>query len=593
MRSERTNTATNPERNDWRRVWRLFRPHHLQTALIAVLAFLGGVVEAAFLVAVTQVALSLTGDDISLDFAGRTFSTGTALAIAAVLVLVRAVLALSSMAASSNLLAKESRHLRDDLADSYLRASWATQHAERSDHLRAALGAGAAGARGAMASALALINATSNLTALLIVAAVLNPLATLGIMVVLLVLGWVLTPLRRTVRSMSRDAVHTGLDLSSAVTELGSMSREMQVFGVRERFSERISTLIGEETRLSLRADRATGALAPTYTALTYLAALCGIFIVSVAVTGGTTTTTGVAAVMLVMLRSMTYGQSIQSALGALKGSLPRLDVLDDTIERYHADPAPIGTTPIDRVGTIDFGSVNFGYAGDRDVLHDVSVSIEPGEIVGIIGPSGSGKSTLVELLLGLRTARDGTVTVGGVDMGDIERASWSELIAFVSQDALLLSGSIDENIRFYRPDITAERVEAAARAARIADDIADMPDGFATEVGERGSRLSGGQRQRVAIARALAGTPQLLVLDEPTSALDVRSEALIRQSIADLKGTTTVVIIAHRISTLDVCDRILILDRGRATAFDTPAALERDDPSFREVLALSGLTPN
>ena len=119
------------------------------------------------------------------------------------------------------------------------------------------------------------------------------------------------------------------------------------------------------------------------------------------------------------------------------------------------------------------------------------------------------------------------------------------------------------------------------------------MADGFATEVGGRGNQLSGGQRQRVAIARALAGRPQLLVLDEPTSALDVRSEALIRQSIADLKGTATVVIIAHRISTLDVCDRILILDRGRVSAFDTPAALRRDDPAFREILALSGLISN
>jgi len=156
---------------------------------------------------------------------------------------------------------------------------------------------------------------------------------------------------------------------------------------------------------------------------------------------------------------------------------------------------------------------------------------------------------------------------------------------------ALLLSGTIDENIQFYRPHISTEQAHAAAAAARLTDDIDAMPDGFDTEVGERGSRLSGGQRQRVAIARALAGRPQLLVLDEPTSALDVRSEALIRQSIAELKGSTTVVIIAHRISTPDVCDRILILEHGRAIAFDTPAALRRDDASFREVLALSGLS--
>ena len=202
----------------------------------------------------------------------------------------------------------------------------------------------------------------------------------------------------------------------------------------------------------------------------------------------------------------------------------------------------------------------------------DVNMAIEPGEIIGIIGPSGSGKSTLVELLLGLRSVRAGSLTIDDVDMEDIDRRSWSALAAFVAQDALLLSGSIERNIQFFRPEITVEQVDAAARAARIADDIAGMPNGLRTEVGERGSRLSGGQRQRVAIARALAAEPQLLVLDEPTAALDVRSEALIRQSIADLKGTTTVVIIAHRMSTLDICDRILILEAGRRSHSTRPA---------------------
>ena len=162
--------------------------------------------------------------------------------------------------------------------------------------------------------------------------------------------------------------------------------------------------------------------------------------------------------------------------------------------------------------------------------------------------------------------------------------------VSFVAQDALLLSGTVADNIAFFREEIDSRDIERAARQANIHDEIVAMPNGFDSDVGERGSRLSGGQRQRVSIARALAGGPQLLIMDEPTSALDVRSDSLIRQTIAELKGRVTVVIIAHRMSTLDVCDRIMILQNGHLKAIDTPAALARDNDFYRESLELSGM---
>lgn len=582
-----TEARVDPRPGEWRRVVHLFDGHRRKAALVAILAFAGGAVEAAYLVLVARVALGLTDDDVDLEVVGRALSTGTAVAVAAGLVAIRVAMALASTATSTHLLATISREVRVGLADAFLRASWATQHAERADHLRAALGAAAAGARGAASASLAMLLAGANVVALLVVATALNPLATVGILAALVLFGWMLTPLRRRVRSIARTATNDGLELSSAVSELSAMGLEMHVFGVRDQFSRRIRSRIAAESESSRRADLASGMLAPVYVALTYLAVLGGIVIVAGAVSGEAA---GVAAVMLVMLRTLTYGQSIQSALGALKAALPRLDVLDETLERYSADPAPIGTVSVDRVGRIEFTDVSFGYGTGEHVLDRVSLAIDPGEVVGIIGPSGSGKSTLVQLLLGLREPRAGTVTIGGVDLRDVDRTCWSSLSAFVAQEAVLVSGSIDDNVRFFRADISDGQVRDATSAARITADIADMPDGLATEVGERGNRLSGGQRQRVAIARALVGRPGLLVLDEPTSALDVRSEALIRRSIADLKGDTTVVIIAHRLSTLDVCDRIVILERGRVTGFDTRAALIENDPNFREILAMSGL---
>ena len=146
------------------------------------------------------------------------------------------------------------------------------------------------------------------------------------------------------------------------------------------------------------------------------------------------------------------------------------------------------------------------------------------------------------------------------------------------------------KNIRFFREGITDDDLRRAAKQANILADIEALPSGFDTHLGERGRQLSGGQRQRVSIARALAGKPELLILDEPTSALDVRSEGLIRDTLTELHGRTTVVIIAHRMSTLDICNRIAVIEGGRVTAFDTPAALLGSSDFYRNALSMSGM---
>jgi ABC-type multidrug transport system fused ATPase/permease subunit len=174
--------------------------------------------------------------------------------------------------------------------------------------------------------------------------------------------------------------------------------------------------------------------------------------------------------------------------------------------------------------------------------------------------------------------------------MREIDRAWWSRHVAFVAQDASLFTGTVAENIRFFREGIADSTLEDAARQANILADIERLPQGFETHLGERGSQLSGGQRQRLSIARALAGGPELLVLDEPTSALDARSEALIRDAIARLKGKATVVIIAHRLSTLNMCDRIMVVEDGQVTGFDTPVLLHADSSFYQGAMAAAGI---
>ena len=233
---------------------------------------------------------------------------------------------------------------------------------------------------------------------------------------------------------------------------------------------------------------------------------------------------------------------------------------------------------------------MSFEYEPEVPVLRDLSFNVNRGEIIGIVGPSGSGKSTLVQLLLRLREPTSGTYLVDGRDARRLSLDDWYGNVTFVPQEPHLFAGSVADNIRFFRTDVDDAAIERAAKLAHVHEDIAAWPGGYSTAVGERGGQISGGQRQRLCIARALVEDPGVIVLDEPTSALDVRSESLIRETIADLAPHTTVFVIAHRLSTLAICDRIMVVLSGALEGFDEPAKLEQSNPFYREALRLSGM---
>ncbi len=179
---------------------------------------------------------------------------------------------------------------------------------------------------------------------------------------------------------------------------------------------------------------------------------------------------------------------------------------------------------------------------------------------------------------------------VNGREAVDYRADDWFSDLALVPQEPHLIEGTVADNIRFFRPGLSDAQVEGAARKANVHDDIKSWPEGYQTPVGERGGTLSGGQRQRVALARALVAEPSLLVLDEPTSALDMRSEALVREALEALKGDVTVVIVAHRLSTLAVCDRIMVFADGHLESFGPAPELVESNDFYREAVALSRL---
>jgi ABC-type multidrug transport system fused ATPase/permease subunit len=213
--------------------------------------------------------------------------------------------------------------------------------------------------------------------------------------------------------------------------------------------------------------------------------------------------------------------------------------------------------------GAIDFDRVSFGYEGGTPVLQDVSFSIEPGQVVGIVGSTGSGKSTLLSLLPRFYDPTLGHIRIDGVDVADYKVAALRSQIAFVMQDTVLFPGTIRENIAYGRPDATEQEIIAAARIANADEFITRMPRSYDALVGEHGDTLSGGQRQRIAIARAIVRNSPILVLDEPTAALDPQSEHLVIEALHRLMRGRTVIMIAHRMNTLVGADKIVVLQNG------------------------------
>jgi ATP-binding cassette subfamily B protein len=279
-------------------------------------------------------------------------------------------------------------------------------------------------------------------------------------------------------------------------------------------------------------------------------------------------------------------------ALVDLIQQLARLEEAISVLLVPHELPdAPDATTLHAARGEVRFEHVTFAYPGRGAVLKDFSLLIPPGQSVGLVGASGAGKSTVLALLQRFYDAAEGRVTIDGQDIARVTQESLRAALAIVPQDVSMFQRSVLDNLRYARPDASDAEVMRAAEHARCRDFIEALPDGFATMVGERGTKLSGGQRQRLAIARAMLKDAPILLLDEATSALDSESERAVQAALEELMEGRTVIAIAHRLATLQRFDRIIVMDHGRIVDDGSPAELARRPGPYRDLLSKQALS--
>ena len=418
---------------------------------------------------------------------------------------------------------------------------------------------------------------------LVISAFVLNVVAAFAVLVAAVALFFLMRPLSSVGGRHATELSAAQMDYASGIGESVRLAVEVEAFGVvgvqRKRFARFVDGIRRPyfQTQFLVR-------LGPSlYQGFVYVFLAGGLGLVEVnahhiALLG---------AVILLLIRAGIYGQEVQANYQGLLQTLPYVDRVQSADERYVSSSRPVREEPLRSIRTLAFDEVSFAYEPGQPVLRDLAFKIAGGEAIGIIGPSGAGKSTLVQILLGLRSQTIGRYLINGAPADQFARRDWDRPVAYVPQDPQLLYATVAENIRFLR-DIDDEAVRHAARLAGIDNEVMTWPDGYETIVGPRANAVSGGQQQRICLARALAARPQMPVLDEPTSALDPHFVMLIRESLHALRQELTLFVVAHRLSTLDVCERIMVVGDGRLEAFGTPESVRSTNVYYRSALQIA-----
>ncbi|MBN8869683.1 MAG: ABC transporter ATP-binding protein [Solirubrobacterales bacterium] len=406
----------------------------------------------------------------------------------------------------------------------------------------------------------------------------------------------VFTALRytRQSRPAMQEVQQRVAELTAQAEESVSGIRVVKAFAREDHQFERFQGAVDRLFDQSIRTTRIQAFFTPLIGALPQLGTALVLLIGGHAVLNGNLDLGQFTAFYTYMLMLAGPLRTVGMALGmgqrAIAAGNRLFEVLDREPELFSkpdAEPLPEGG------GAVTFDSVSLSYGPEApEALDEINLDVPAGSRIALVGPSGSGKTSLAALLARLYDPTEGSVSIDGADLREVDLPSLRHEIAYVSDDNFLFSDTIAENISYARPDATRDEVERAARLAQAAEFIEALPDGYETVVGERGLTLSGGQRQRVAIARALLADPRILILDDATSSLDATTEQQIRSGLAEVMAGRTTFVIGHRLSTVSLADEVVLMDQGRIRDRGTIAELTERSPLFRELTGGSGDDP-
>ena len=548
-------------------------------AWLASCSFVSGLSQAALLVVVSELAVSGAQGGNRLKLHGLSLSLHDSVFICVLLLVLFSASSMAAAFAGSAMSSTAVEAGRAKVIDSFFNASWGIQSAEPLGHIQQLLTVNCENIGWVTLGISGGVQALLSVIALLIAAFFVNPITSSVVLVAGILLSTAMRPFLKWSRRASTRLSNDSQRMAVQVTEYTRLTREFRLFGVERAATDRLAAR-NHQAAISFRKSRLLGQTSPVVYQSFALAFVVVGLAVLVGHPGSDLGATG--AVLLLSLRSLTYGSTIQSTSQQLRSFEGFLDGIEADIERYRARTPKSSDVRTPESFDITFEGVSFSYDRATDVLKDVSFHVPSGQILGIVGRSGSGKTTLSQLVLGMRRPSAGNALVGDVPAASVAKGCGVSPVALVAQEPILLQGSIASNIAFFR-DVSQEQIEDASRAAHLHEDVATMTLSYETLVGEGGGALSGGQRQRLAIARALVGSPRVLVLDEPTSALDGRSEHLIRRTLSELRGHVTVIVISHRLATVEDCDLLLVLDGGRRTDFGPRDEVVTGD-AFRRV---------
>ncbi|MBC7837743.1 MAG: ABC transporter ATP-binding protein [Nitrospiraceae bacterium] len=379
----------------------------------------------------------------------------------------------------------------------------------------------------------------------------------------------------RKLKSLSTSIQDHTAAMSTLIEEVISGIRVVKSFVQTQREETRFALQVEQTLALTMRKAGVMAVFIPVISLLTFSAAAAVLWYGGQQVIDGSVSPGDLFAFVLfagILIGPFSSAARVFAQVREAQGATQRVFEILDT--RAEVSDSPTATRLSSISGHIRADHIGFAYDPRRPVLTDVSFEAKPGELIAIVGPTGAGKTTVMNLLHRFYDPTEGSITIDGQDLRHVTMDSWYRQISLVPQETILFGGTILDNIRYGNEKATQEEVVAASRAAHAHDFIMSFPDQYQTIVGEKGINVSGGQRQRIAIARAIVKNPRILLLDEATSALDGESERLVQEALEQLMKGRTTFVIAHRLTTIQRADRILVFNKGRLVETGTHAEL-------------------